>query len=158
MTDQIFKIIGGFLYLLIVGVIACLGVLAMINDLDFIGCICFCIAISGFIQPIVEHHGKLREKRQEVLRKIYNIPERLDHEYGEQWCREFQKLIGDAMKSTTTPEKLQDLHECSQTVQNISKWPIVGMGDDYYINSAFRYTGCHLTVTDGTGKVITEIV
>ena len=158
MIDYISKLIGGIIYLLIIVAIASFGIFSWQYDMDMIGAICLGIATIGLITPIVEFFNKIDKKREEALNKMHNIPERLDHEYGEQWGRKFQKLIGDATKSTTDPEKLQDLHDCSQTVQNISKWPIVGIGDEYYINSAFRYTGCHLKVTDETGKVISEIV
>lgn len=112
--------------------------------------ICSLIINLCFVEP--------HKKRQKALCEMYEIPSRLDHEYGEQWGREFQKNIGDARKNITDPAKLQDLQHCSQTVQNISKWPVVGMGDEYYINSAFRCTGCHLKVTDSNGKIISVIV
>lgn len=99
-----------------------------------------------------------RKKRQKALREMYKIPIKLNHEFGEQWGREFQKIIREARKNTSDTDKLQDLEHCSQTVQNISKWPMVGMGDEYYLNSAFRYTGCHLKVTDSNGNIISVIV
>ena len=154
MIDIIKTITGIVLLLTIIGFFAYV-ICANEPDMGIIVFFCFSIPLGGII---VAYLDKLIKERRQVLRKMYNIPERLDHEYGGQWGREFQKIIGDARKNTTDTAKLHDLQNCSQTVQNISKWPIVGMGDEYYMNAAFRYTGCHVKVTDSQGRIISEIV
>jgi hypothetical protein len=160
MIDIISKIIGGILYLLIIGGIAYFGVFSLQGDMDFIGCLCLGIAIKGLIQPIIEYLGKSREKRQVFLRKIYNIPERLDHEYGEVWDNEFQKVIKKAIDTTTDASKLSDLQECQRVAQQMIKdSSSYTLDRPYYkINNAFRLTGCHFTITDSEGKTITQIV
>jgi len=108
MINLIYKLIGSVIYLLIVAVFIYLGVSAWQYDLDMIGAICFSIAISGLVLPLVEYIKKVKEKRQQTLRKIYNIPLTLNNEYGEVWDKEFQKVITKAIETTTDSAKLSD--------------------------------------------------
>lgn len=100
------------------------------------------------------------KKRQEVVRKMYNIPEIVRDEYGEVWDREFQKVIKNAIETTIDPSKLSDLQNC----QRVSNQMLKDSGrytldrPFYKIHKAFRLTGCHFTITDSEGKTITQIV
>lgn len=48
-------------------------------------------------------------KREEALHKMYNYPETISLEFGDQWNREFQGLISKAIDSTNDPEKKSNL-------------------------------------------------
>ena len=109
---------------------------------------------------IGQFYGKPRQKRQEALHKMYNLPQYIRNEYGEVWDKEFQKVINKAIVETTDNEKRTDLQQC----QKVAKEMIKDSGNYrldrpfYRINKAFRLTGCHLTITDSQGKIITRIV
>ena len=115
-------------------------------------------ALCGLAYQLL--YEKPREKRQEALRKKYNLPDVVRDEYGHKWDREFQQVISKAIEEATDNEKRTDLLQC----QKVAK----GMINDsnpcrfdrpyYSINQAFCLTGCHLTITDSQGKTITQIV
>ena len=157
MDDFIYKVIAG---VLITAVFGYLGVFLLKCDMDMIGFICFGIAAKAFILPIMEYLDYSKQKRQKALRKIYNIPERIDYEYGEIWDREFQKVIKKAIDSTTDSAKLSDLKYCQRVAKAMNKDSGAYKLDRpfYKINNAFRLTGCHFTITDSQGKIITIIV
>lgn len=100
------------------------------------------------------------KKRQEAVRKKYNIPEIVRDEYGEVWDREFQKVIKNAIDTTTDPSKLSDLQNCqrvaNQMIKDSSRYTLDR--HFYKINNAFRLTGCHFSITDSEGKTIAKIV
>ena len=100
------------------------------------------------------------KKRQEAVRKKYNIPEIVRDEYGEVWDREFQKVIKNAIDTTTDPSKLSDLQNCQRVANQMIKASSRYTLDRpfYKINNAFRLTGCHFTITDSEGKTIAKIV
>lgn len=100
------------------------------------------------------------KKRQEALRKMYNIPEIVRNEYGEVWDKEFQKVIKNAIETTTDPSKLSDLQNCQRVANQMIKDSGSYTLDRpfYKIHKAFRLTGCHFTITDSEGKTITQIV
>lgn len=115
-------------------------------------------ALCGLAYQLL--YEKPREKRQEALHKMYNLPDVVRDEYGDKWDREFQKVISKAINETTDNEKRSDLQEC----QKVAKQMIKDSGSYrldrpfYRINNAFRLTGCHFTITDSQGKTITQIV
>jgi len=156
----IFKIIGGFIYLLVVAGIAYFGIFLLQYDMDMIGCFCLSIATFCIIMPFVEHLEKLKEKRQQILRRIYNIPAALNHEYGEVWDKEFQKVITKAIETTNDSAKRADLHQCQRVAKEMNKNSCSYKLDSpfYEINNAFRLTGCHFTITDSQGETIAQIV
>ena len=114
--------------------------------------ICCLVVNYCFIVP--------HKKRQETVRKKYNIPEIVRDEYGEVWDKEFQKVIKNAIDMTTDPSKLSDLQNCqrvaNQMIKDSSRYTLDR--PFYKINNAFRLTGCHFTITDSEGKTITQIV
>ncbi len=92
-------------------------------------------------------------KREKALHKMYNYPENIMLESSDQWKREFHSLLSKAIESTTDPEKKSDLEHCLHVVKKIE--------DDsgfYYLQRTFRLTGCHISITDSNGKLITKIV
>lgn len=92
-------------------------------------------------------------KRVEALHKMYDYPESISLEFGDQWEREFQSVLSKAIDKTKEPEKKKDLKHCQQVVKKIK--------DDagfYYLQRTFRLTGCHISITDSNGKLITTIV
>ena len=101
-----------------------------------------------------------RKKRQVALRKMYNLPDVVRDEYGHTWDREFQKVISKAIEEVTDNEKLADLQQCQKVAKNMIKDSCnYRLDRPYYrINNAFRLTGCHLTITDSQGNIITQIV
>ena len=103
---------------------------------------------------------KPREKRQEALYKMYNLPDVVRDEYGHKWDREFQQVISKAIEETTDNEKRTDLLQCQKVAKGMIKDSKPGRFDRPYfsINQAFCLTGCHLTITDSQGKTITQIV
>ena len=115
-------------------------------------------ALCGLAYQLL--YEKPREKRQEALHKMYNLPDVVRDEYGDKWDREFQKVISKAINETTDNEKRSDLQQC----QKVAKQMIKDSGSYrldrpfYRINNAFRLTGCHFTITDSQGKTITQIV
>ena len=100
------------------------------------------------------------EKRQEALRKKYNLPDVVRDEYGDKWDREFQKVITKAFESASDNEKRKDLLQCQKVAKEMIKDSGKYRFDRpfYSINQAFRLTGCHLTITDSQGRKITQIV
>ena len=115
-------------------------------------------ALCGLAYQLL--YEKPREKRQEALHKMYNLPDVVRDEYGDKWDREFQKVISKAINETTDNEKRSDLQQC----QKVAKQMIKDSGSYrldrpfYRINNAFRLTGCHFTITESQGKTITQIV
>jgi len=105
-------------------------------------------------------YGKPREKRKEALYKMYELPDVVRNEYGDEWDSEFQRAITKAIEEATDNEKRTELQQC----QKVAKGMIKDSGRHtldrpfYSINQAFRLTGCHLTITDSQGKTITQIV
>ena len=160
MVDLIIKIIGGVIYLFIVAGIGYFGIFSMQYDMDMIGAICLTMALGGLIAPIIAYNEKQQEKRMAVLRKIYGIPERIDNDFGKAWNRELQKVLVRAIDTSTDPEKLKDLEQCSRVVSKMNKGreSYTDLGPFYKINNAFRLTGCHFTITDAQGNKITQIV
>lgn len=92
-------------------------------------------------------------KREEALHKMYNYPNSISLEFGDQWNREFQKLLSKSIESDISTEKKNDLKHCQNVVRKIK--------DDagfYYLQHTFRLTGCHISITDSNGKRIATIV
>ena len=114
--------------------------------------ICYLLINHFYVKP--------RKKRQEAVSKMYNLPNRIEHEYGELWNREFQKVINKAINTTTDSKKLTDLHHCKRVAGEMIKDSGSYRLDRpfYKINNAFRLTGCHITITDSEGNSITQIV
>ena len=112
-----------------------------------------CLVVNYFI--VIPH-----KKRQEAVRKKYNIPEIVRDEYGEVWDRGFQKVIKNAIDTTTDSSKLSDLQNCQRVANQMIKDSSRYTFDRpfYKINNAFRLTGCHFTITDSEGKTIAKIV
>lgn len=164
MTDFISRLIAGVitgaLYLLIYAFFAYLTISAFQCDLPMIGAICFSITLGGIVYPIIAYYDKKKEKHLEALRKMYNLPEYVRDEYGEKWDREFQKVITKAIETTSDPAKLNDLRCCQKVAKNMMDNSSAYSLDRpfYKINKAFRLTGCHFTITDSQGKIITKIV
>ena len=73
-----------------------------------------CLVVNYFI--VIPH-----KKRQEAVRKKYNIPEIVRDEYGEVWDRGFQKVIKNAIDTTTDPSKLSDLQNCQKVANQMIK-------------------------------------
>lgn len=103
---------------------------------------------------------KPEEERQKALHKMYKLPRYVQNEYGEKWNREFQKVITKAIDSSKDPEKRSELQRCQSVAKEMIKDSGVCRLDRpfYQINNAFRLTGCHFTITDSKGNVITQIV
>ena len=101
-----------------------------------------------------------RKKRQEALRKMYNLPGTVANDYGSKWDEEFQKVIKKSIVTTSAPAKLADLQRCQKVAKEMMKDSKSYRLDRpfYLINKAFLLTGCHVTITDSQGKVITKIV
>lgn len=115
-------------------------------------------ALCGLAYQLL--YEKPREKRQEALHKMYNLPDVVRDEYGEKWDREFQTVISKAIDSTTDNEKRTDLRHCQKVAKEMIKDSGTYRLDRpfYRINKAFRLSGCHLTITDSQGKTITQII
>ena len=94
-----------------------------------------------------------KQKRWNAIRRMYNLPYILDKENGEQWSKGFQQLINTELKNVSESEKKNDLLQCQHIVKKMIK-------DESFENlhRAFRFTGCHLIVTDNDGKPSTKIV
>ena len=108
-------------------------------------------------QQLIE---KPREKRQEALYKMYNLPDVVRDEYGHKWDREFQQVISKAIEEATDNEKRTNLLQCQKVAKEMIKdsKPYRFDRPYYSINQAFCLTGCHLAITDSQGKTITQIV
>ena len=94
-----------------------------------------------------------KQKRWNAIRRMYKLPLLLDKEDGEQWGKEFQQLINTKLNNISESEKKNDLQQCQHIVKKMIK-------DKAFenIHRVFRFTGCHLIVTDNDGKPITKIV
>lgn len=94
-----------------------------------------------------------KEKRWNAVRRMYDLPYSLVKEDGDQWGKEFQQLINAEINNVSELEKKNDLQQCQHIVKKMIK-------DESFENlhRAFRFTGCHLIVTDNDGKPITKIV
>ena len=94
-----------------------------------------------------------KEKRWSALRRMYNLPYCLEKEDGEQWGKAFQQLINTEINNVSETEKKNDLQQCQLIVKKM-------INDEAFENlhRAFRFTGCHLIVTDNDGKLIKKIV
>lgn len=105
-------------------------------------------------------YEKPRKKRQEALYKMYNLPDVVRDEYGHKWDREFQQVISKAIEEATDNDKRNDLLQCQKVAKEMIKdsGPCEFDRPFYSINQAFCLTGCHLTITDSQGKIITQIV
>ena len=115
-------------------------------------------ALCGLAYQLL--YEKPREKRQEALHKMYNLPDVVRDEYGDKWDREFQKVITKAIESASDNEKRTDLLQCQKVAKEMIKDSSRYTLDRpyYMINKAFRLTGCHLTITDSQGRKISQIV
>ena len=93
------------------------------------------------------------EKRWSSLRRMYNLPYCLENEDGEQWGKAFQQLLKTEINNVSETEKKNDLQQCQLIVKKM-------INDEAFENlhRAFRFTGCHLVVTDNDGKLIKKIV
>jgi len=92
-------------------------------------------------------------KREEALHEMYNYPDKISLEFGEQWNSEFQRLLSKNIAVTNDSEKKNDLRNCQNAVKKIK--------DDagfYYLQHTFRLTGCHISITDSNGKRIAKII
>jgi len=100
------------------------------------------------------------KKRQAAVHRMYNLPECVRDEYGEKWDQEFQKVIQKAIETTSDSAKKADLQLCQKVAKELMKDSgSYRLDRPYYrINNAFRLTGCHFTITDSDGKVISKIV
>ena len=100
------------------------------------------------------------KKRQEAVRKKYNIPIIVSNEYGEVWEREFQRIIKDAIDKTSDTSKLSDLKNCQKVAKQMTQnnSPITLDPPFYEIHNAFRLTGCHFEIIDSEGNIIAKIV
>ena len=49
-----------------------------------------------------------RKKRQEALRKMYNLPGTVANGYGSKWDEEFQKVIKKSIATTSDPDFVLD--------------------------------------------------
>ncbi len=116
------------------------------------------LALCGLAYQLF--YKKPLEKRQETLRKKYNLPNVIRDEYGDKWDREFQKVIAKAIESASDNEKRTDLLQCQKVAEEMMKDSSRNTFNRpyYMINKAFRLTGCHLTITDSQGRKISQIV
>lgn len=94
-----------------------------------------------------------KQKKWNAIRRMYNLPCILDKEDGEQWGKGFQQIINTELNNVSESEKKNDLLQCQHIVKKMIK-------DESFENlhRAFRFTGCHLIVTDNDDKPITKIV
>ena len=94
-----------------------------------------------------------KQKKWNAIRSMYNLPYILDKDDGEQWSKGFLQLINTELKNVSESEKKNDLQQCQHIVKKMIK-------DESFENfhRAFRFTGCHLIVTNNEGKPITKIV
>lgn len=94
-----------------------------------------------------------KRKKWNAIREMHNLPYSLVKEDGEQWGKAFQQLISTDINNFSESEKFNDLQQCQHIVKKMIK-------DETFENlhRAFRFTGCHLIVTDKDGKLITKIV
>lgn len=120
--------------------------LVFLSPLIFV--ICIVAYILFFQMP--------QEKRQEALQKKYNLPQVVRNDYGKAWDDGFQNALAKAIESTSDASKLSDLQRCQSVAKELNKGSFTSPYQK--INNAFRLTGCHLTITDSQGKVITKIV
>lgn len=123
------------------------------------GVLLLCMPVSPFVVGfLLRLHDKIYERHQYALRKKYNLPEYVGND--NLWEKMFKKVISKANGSTSDSAKLSDLEHCQSVVKEMNKGYDIGLGNTTFskINKAFRYTGCHLTITDSEGKTITKIV
>lgn len=123
------------------------------------GVLLLCISVSPFVVGVLlKLHEKIYKRHQEALHKKYNLPEYVGND--NLWEKKFKKIIAKAIESTSDSAKLSDLEHCQSVVEEMNKGADIGLGDSTFskINKSFRYTGCHLTITDSEGKTITKIV
>ncbi len=94
-----------------------------------------------------------KKKKWNSIRNMFNLPYCVVKENGEQWGKEFQQLINTELNNVSDSGKKNDLQQCQNIVNKMIK-------DEAFENlhRAFRFTGCHLIVTDNDGKPITKIV
>lgn len=149
------------LFLTWCGVTAILG-----GDIDlgmdflFLPIVLLCGALSSII--FEKLYEQPQQKRQEALRKRYFLPQfATNNDYGV-WETKFQKVIAQALEETSDSTKNSDLKHCQRVVEEMNKG-LCGQRTTYYspfskINDSFRITGCHLTITDSEGNIITKIV
>lgn len=139
--------------------ILCAGIEHILEGEIGHGVLLLCIPVSPFVVGfLLRLHEKIHERLQEAIRKKYNLPEYVGNDNF--WEKEFKKVIAKAIESTSDSTKLSDLEHCQSVVEEMNKGADVGLGNTAFskINKAFRYTSCHLTITDSEGKTITKIV
>lgn len=109
-----------------------------------------------------QFYQKPKDKQQEALYKKYNLPnvKVVRGESGEVWNKEFQKVIEEAIESTSDTSNRTELQHCQSVAKELIKDSSKNSFDRpyYKLNNAFRLTGCHLTITDSKGNKITQIV
>ena len=114
----------------------------------FIPLICYILYVVYYWIVIVP-----KKKRWNAIQRMYNLPYILVKDDGEQWGKAFQQLINTEINNVSESEKKNDLQQCQSIVNKMIK-------DKAFENlhTAFKFTGCHLIVTDNDGKPITKIV
>lgn len=122
---------------------------------EYFKAILLCIPLICFLSYVIYYWIAIvpKEDSWNAIRRMYNLPNILDKEEEEQWSKEFQQLIDTELNKISEPEKKNDLQQCQHIVKKMIK-------DESFENlhRAFRFTGCHLIVTDNDGKIITKIV
>ncbi len=139
--------------------ILCVGVQNILEGEILHGVLLLCIPVSPFVAVfLLESHKKIYERHQEHLAKKYNLPEYVGNDNF--WEKKFKKVIAKVIESTSDSAKLSCLEHCQSVVEEMNKGADIGLRSTTFskINQAFRYTGCHLTITDSEGKSITKIV
>lgn len=156
----------GLILLIIFIMLIWCGVTAMLEgDVDvamrflFLPIVLLCGALSSII--FEKLYVQPQQKRQEALRKRYFLPQfAANNDYGV-WEKKFQKVIAQAIEETSDSTKNSDLKHCQRVVEEMNKG-LCGQSTYYSpfskINDSFRITGCHLTITDSEGNIITKIV
>lgn len=139
--------------------IICAGIQDILEGEIVHGALLLWMPASPFVVMfLLDLHKKNYERHQKALRKKYNLPKYVDND--NLWSNEFQKVIAKTIESTSDSAKISDLEHCQSVVGEMDKGAHLGLGNTTFskINQAFRYTGCHLTITDSEGKTITKIV
>lgn len=143
-------------------ILAIAGVQAFLIGEIFLGIFClFPLVVLLCVYPYYKHYYKPRKDSIEALYKMHYLPQRyIGNDYGA-WEKKFQEVIAKAIESTSDTAKRSDLKQCQIVIKNMNK-SCVGaytyLSPFSKINEAFRLTGCHLTITDSQGKIITKII
>lgn len=154
----------GLIILFILILLICCGVQALLEgDTDSAMTFLFLPAIFVFTALFfLAYHlfENIRDKWQVAIHTMYRMPDSVKYEYGEEWDKEFQKVIAMAIESTSDATKLSDLQHCQKVAEEMNKNSGTYTKDSPFnkINKAFRLTGCHLKIIDPNGNTITKVV